>query len=69
MKCPKCGSRAIPTNLGRRLTADALALGGAALGKVFGVPPQATMRKIRREVCPEHKYVCSECGHIFYERV
>lgn len=69
MKCPKCGSRANPTNLGRRLTADVLALGGAALGKVFGVPPQATLRTIRREVCPEHKFVCPECRHIFYERV
>ena len=25
MKCPKCGSRAIPANLGRRLAADAKA--------------------------------------------
>lgn len=69
MKCSNCGKGTIPANLGRRLVADVVAIGGSVIGEFFGVPPQATLRTIRREVCPEHKFVCPECGHIFYERV
>lgn len=68
MKCKKCGHRAIPTNLARRLFADVIATGTSVLGKTLGIPPVGTLKSVRKEICSEHTYVCPACGHLFSER-
>ena len=69
MKCPKCGRLATPTNVGRRLAASALGIGGSMLGKIVGIPEQGTFRSIRRGVCPENTYACSHCKYFFSIKV
>lgn len=69
MKCPICGSQAIPTNMGRRIIATTTSVGAGLLGTLVKANPQPLMRSVYKEICQSHDFICSECGHKFSNRV
>ena len=67
MKCPKCGSKAVGTNVGKRVLATTVGfVASLPLALIRQNGPAKTLGvKVNREICPYSEYICSECGHKF----
>lgn len=67
MKCPNCGSKDVQgTNIGKRTIAAITGVAGGLLYSVFDRPRGGPMaNQIRKNICPERKYICLKCKHDF----
>ena len=69
-RCPVCDSGAQRVNVGDRVLADVVAIGGGFLYSVID-PRKAgsEMIEIRKNICPKLKYKCTNpaCNHEWEE--